>query len=60
LKADPDFLEPYINLGMMCKQSGDFKAARDYFQTFLAKATAEKYRSTAARIRRELALLPKA
>jgi arylsulfatase A-like enzyme/Flp pilus assembly protein TadD len=60
LEADPTFLEPYINLGMLCKQSGDFKNARHYFGTYLTKATSDKYRESAARIRKELALLPKA
>ncbi len=60
LKADPEFLEPYINLGMLSKQSGDFKNARSYFEAYLARATAEKHREAAARIKKELALLPKA
>ena len=60
LKADPEFLEPYINLGMLSKQSGDFKNARSYFEAYLAKATSEKHREAAARIKKELALLPKA
>jgi Tfp pilus assembly protein PilF len=60
LEADPKFLEPYVNLGMLCKQSGDFKNARHYFEIYLTKATSDKYRESAARIRKELAVLPKA
>jgi choline-sulfatase len=60
LQADPDFLEPYVNLGMLSKQAGDFKGARTYFETYLTKATAERYRESAERIKRELAQLPKA
>jgi Flp pilus assembly protein TadD len=60
LEADPKFLEPYINLGMLYKQSGDLKNARHYFETYLTKATSDKYRESAARIRKELALLSKA
>jgi len=59
LKADSEFLEPYINLGMLCRQAGDFKNARSYFETYLEKATSEKHREAAARIRKELALIPK-
>jgi choline-sulfatase len=59
LKADEEFLEPYINLGMLSKQAGDFKNARSYFEAYLSKATSEKHREAAARIKRELALLPK-
>jgi choline-sulfatase len=60
LKADSEFLEPYINLGMLSKQSGDFKNARSYFEAYLGKATSAKHREAAARIKKELALLPKA
>lgn len=60
LQADADFLEPYVNLGMLCKQTRDFNCARTYFETYLTKATSERYRDAAARIRKELALLPKA
>jgi Flp pilus assembly protein TadD len=57
LKADPDFLETYINLGMLCKQTGDSTGARRNFEAYLAKATAERYRESVARVRKELALL---
>ena len=41
-------------------KAGDFKGARTYFETYLNKATAERYRESAAQIRKELAQLPKA
>jgi Flp pilus assembly protein TadD len=59
LDADSEFLEPYINLGMLSKQAGDLKSARRYFEAYLSKATAEKHRETATRIKKELVLLPK-
>ncbi len=57
LEVDPDFLEPYINLGMLCKKTGDFSGARGYFKSYLAKATSEQHRESAARIRKELTQL---
>ena len=43
LELDPDLIDAYINLGMLCKNTGDLDGARRSFETFLSKASKTDY-----------------
>ncbi|MGW8181860.1 MAG: tetratricopeptide repeat protein, partial [bacterium] len=57
LESDPDFLEAYVNVGMMYKGLGDFLRAKKAFRTFLAKASNSdkpEVKNSIAQVEREL------
>jgi tetratricopeptide (TPR) repeat protein len=56
LAADPDFLEPYINLGMLYRQAGRLQDSRAAFEAFLARAPRQaKYRTSVPEVQKKLA-----
>jgi protein O-GlcNAc transferase len=57
LKADPEFLEPHINLARLCRDVGDYNCAREHFEAFLSKAPVRRYRDSVPRIKGELTAL---
>jgi len=59
IKADPDFLEPYVNLGQLCSQIGDVACARRSFEAYLKKTKEPVGSKVREQIRKQLAQLPK-
>ncbi len=59
LELDPDLIDAYINLGMLCKETGDLDRARSSFETFLSKASRMDYRGSIRTAQRELAAVLK-
>ena len=59
LQLDPDLIDAYINLGMLCKETGDLDRARSSFETFLSKASKMDYRGSIRTVQRELAAVLK-
>ncbi len=56
LHSDPDFLEAYLNLGMLHKRLGETAQAREAFETFLSKASGkQEYEESVLKVRKELA-----
>ena len=59
IDSDPEFLETYVNLGMLLKRTGEYDKARSVLEEFLEKAaTQEKYRESVERVKAELNGLP--
>ena len=59
LQLDPDLIDAYINLGMLCKDTGDLDGARRSFETFLSKASKMDYQGSIRTAQRELAAIAK-
>jgi tetratricopeptide (TPR) repeat protein len=57
VQIDPDLVEAQMNLGLLYEMSGDRARAREYFQTFLAKASPSQYADVIPKVKQELATL---
>ncbi len=57
IEADPELIEPYLNLGILAQKAGDSPAAIRYFRGFLKRARPEKYRDVIPKVKAALAEL---
>ena len=55
VKYDPEFAEPYMNLGLLAQNAGETKAAIGYYRNFLKKAQPDKYGEIIPKVKAALA-----
>jgi tetratricopeptide (TPR) repeat protein len=54
VQLDPDLVEAQLNLGLICKMSGDRANARMHFKAFLAKAPRARYGALIPKVKQEI------
>ena len=57
VKFDPEFAEPYMNLGLLAQNAGQAKTAIGYYRNFLKKAQPDKYGEIIPKVKAALAEL---
>jgi len=51
IQIEPNFVEPYMNLGLLAYHAGESEMALHYFKLFLEKATEDRYREIVGKVR---------